>query len=196
MPLPISIDCFGRRRSVYNQAMVIEWKLRPAQAVDLDDLHVLACKPPVYRYLFDGAPPSREFIAGRIAQGVASATGTGLGMWLLHSDTQPCAGAVQLQLEQSPRSAELTYLLDPAHWGHGLALRMAWTAITLAYQSGRIDTVIAGADAPNAASFRLMHRLGMRFHRHVHYPLGAGMEYTLHRDDPGPMPRPELLPLV
>jgi hypothetical protein len=38
-------------------------------------------------------------------------------------------------------------------------------------------------------------RLGMRFHKDVQYPLGAGVEYVIHRDDVGPLPKPVLISL-
>jgi len=38
-----------------------------------------------------------------------------------------------------------------------------------------------------------MRRLGMRFYRAVHYPLGKGFEYALTRADPAPKPQPALL---
>jgi|SRR5580693_1701783 RimJ/RimL family protein N-acetyltransferase len=91
---------------------------------------------------------------------------------------------------------------EPIHWyidtfpmGQGLALRMAWTVITHAFLSSQIDSVIAGTDLPNTASLAVMRRLGMRFHKDVHYPLGAGVEYVLLRDDVGPLPKPALIPL-
>jgi len=40
------------------------WRLRLATFDDIDGLHSLASIPLVYRYLFDGAAPDREFIAG------------------------------------------------------------------------------------------------------------------------------------
>ena len=72
---------------------------------------------------------------------------------------------------------------------------MAWTAISHAFLSSQIDSVIAGTDLPNTASLALMRRLGMRFHKDVRYPLGAGVEYVLHRNDSGPIPKPVLLSL-
>ena len=177
-------------------AMDAGWRLRLATAKDLDGLHALGCKPQVYRYLFDAAPPSRQFIADRIAQSIVDQNRTGLGMWLLLQDGSAlCAGCVELRSYPAPRCAELTYLLDPVHWGRGLGMRMAWTAITQAFMSAQIDTVIAGADRPNAASFAVMRRLGMRFHKAVRYPLGDGAEYVLHREDTGPKPPPALIPL-
>jgi RimJ/RimL family protein N-acetyltransferase len=175
------------------------WRLRRADLNDIGGLHALAANPLVYRYLFDGVPPDKEFIAHRIAESVANAGGTGLGMWFLEHVSARYAGCVELRPYPSSRSAELTYLLEPRNWGQGqgqgLALRMAWTAITHTFLSSQIDSVIAGADLANAASLAVMRRLGMRFHKDVQYPLGAGVEYVLHRDDTGPLPKPVLISL-
>jgi ribosomal-protein-alanine N-acetyltransferase len=162
-----------------------DWQLRRVTLEDIVGLHLLACKPLVYQYLFDGTPPSREFIADRVARAIANADNAGLGMWVLESHSTPYAGCVELRPHTEPRSAEITWLLDPGFWGRGLAVRMAWTVIEQAFGSPDIDAIIAGHDLPNAASRAVMLRLGMRFHRDVQYPLGAGAEYILHRDDIG-----------
>ena len=107
-------------------------------------------------------------------------------MWFLEDDSTRYAGCVEVRPYPSSKSTELTYLLDPLVWGQGLAVRMAWTAITLSFSSSEIDSVIAGADLDNAASFAVMRRLGMRFRKNVQYPLGAGMEYELDRNEAGP----------
>jgi [ribosomal protein S5]-alanine N-acetyltransferase len=141
------------------------WRLRPADLNDIDGLHVLESIPLVYRYLFDGVPPDKEFRMRRVAESVANAGETGLGMWFLENISTRYAGCVELRPYPSSRSAELIYLLDPRYWGQGLALRMAWTAITHAFSSSQIDFVIAGADLRNTASIAVMRRLGMRFHK-------------------------------
>ena len=171
------------------------WRLRAAELNDIDGLHALAASPLVYRYLFDGVPPDKEYITRRVAQSVANAGETGLGMWFLEDVSTRYAGCVELRPYPSSRSAELTYLLDPRNWGQGLALRMAWTAITHTFLSSQIDSVIAGADLANVASLTLMLRLGMRFRKDIQHPLGPGMEYVLHRDDVGPLPKPVLISL-
>ena len=172
-----------------------DWRLRLATLDDFDGLHSLASIPLVYRYLFDGSPPDREFIAGRVAQSLTSAADTGVGMWLLENSSARYAGCVQLRPDLPARSAELTYMLDPEYWGQGLAARMSWTAVTQAFLSPRIDSVVAGADLPNTASFAVMKRLGMQFRRNVRYPLGCGVEYVIHRNDAGPTPLPTLIHL-
>jgi RimJ/RimL family protein N-acetyltransferase len=169
------------------------WRLRAAHLSDTDGLYALASMPLVYRYLFDGAPPYKQFIRGRVAESVANAGETGLGMWFLEDVSTRYAGCVELRPYPAARSAEVIYLLDPRFWGRGLALRMAWSAITHAFSSSPIHTIIAGADGGNAASIAVMRRLGMRFHKDVLYPLGAGVEYVLHWNDKGPVPKPPLL---
>jgi ribosomal-protein-alanine N-acetyltransferase len=150
------------------------WRLRAADLNDIDGLHALASFPLVYRYLFDGVPPDKEFITRRVAESVANAGETGLGMWFLEDASVKYAGCVELRPYPFFRSAELIYLLDPSYWGQGLALRMAWAAITYAFLSSQIDSVIAGADLANMASISVMRHLGMGFHKDVRYPLGAG----------------------
>ena len=127
---------------------------------------------------FDAAPPDKEYITRLVAQSVADTGEPGLGMWFLENDSTLYAGFVELRPYPCSRSAELIYLLDPRYWGQGLALRMAWTAITHAFSSSQIDSVIAGTDLPNTASIAVMRRLGMRFHKDVQHPLGAGVEYA------------------
>ena len=59
------------------------WRLRAANLNDIDGLHALAASPLVYRYLFDGALPDKEYITRLLTQSVANAGETGLGMWFL-----------------------------------------------------------------------------------------------------------------
>jgi [ribosomal protein S5]-alanine N-acetyltransferase len=173
-----------------------DWRLRAADLSDTDGLYILCTIPLVYRYLFDGAPPEKEFIRGRVVESVASAGDSCLGMWFLENAFTRYAGCVELRPYPDARSAEVLYSLDPRFWGQGLATRMAWAVITHAFFSSEVDFVIAGADGANVASFAVMRRLGMRFHKDVLYPLGAGAEYVLHRDDQGPTPRPPLIGIV
>ncbi len=116
-------------------------------------------------------------------------------MWVLDGLSAGCVGCAELRPYPLADAAEVTYLLDPSHWGQGLAARMVWTVIARAFHASRIDTVVAGADVANAASLALMRRLGMRFHREVRYPLGAGFEYVLRRRDSCPMPALAPLPI-
>ena len=170
-------------------------RLRPGDLNDIDGYHTLAGNPLIYQYLFNGVPPDKEYITRLLTQSVANAEETGFGMWFLDDVSTRYAGCVELPPYPFGRSAELIYLLDPRYWGQGLALRTAWAAITHAFLSLQIASVIAGTDLPNTASLAVMRRLGPRFHKDVHYPLGDGVEYVIRRDDIGPLPKPALIPI-
>jgi len=90
------------------------WRLRLATLDDIDGLHSLASIPLVYRYLFDGAAPEREFIAGRIAQSLTSAADTGVGMWLLGNSSARYAGCVELRpdLPPDPQNSPICWTLN------------------------------------------------------------------------------------
>lgn len=173
-----------------------DWQLRAAATEDLKDLLALTAKPEVYRFMFDGTAPARALLAERLDLFIANEAASGLGLWMLEQPGRAAGGAVWLEPNLAAREAEVSYLLDPALWGRGLAGRMAWTAVTRAFESPAIDCVFAGADAPNTASIAVLQRLGMRFRRDVTYPLGPGVEYELTRGDAGPQPPPDPLPLV
>lgn len=172
--------------------------LRRIGAADVDALFALLCDPAVFEFLVDGHEPPREGVVAWVEKSDADFAAAGLGIWLLEeSDARRAEpiGCVRLDLAAADRSAELTYLLAPSAWGRGLATRMAATAIDVAFDSGAVDRVWAGADGPNARSIAVMRRLGMRFWRDVVYPLGPGVEYALPIDAPRPSTRFPTIPL-
>jgi RimJ/RimL family protein N-acetyltransferase len=166
--------------------------LRRGTPADIDALHALACEPAVYRYLADNRPPDRAVVEPWLDVPPEDRA-AGLGTWLLLGPSGVLDGAVLLQRDAAPRTAELVYLLHPRAWGQGLATRMSWTVMARAFAVARVDAVIAGADVPNVASIAVMRRIGMTFLRDVVYPLGAGVQYRRARDDPPPTPVPDEL---
>lgn len=96
--------------------------------------------------------------------------------------------------EVAPYPAGLNDCVSGLKWVYANAEKLSIDT-SLAKRSAKVPRM-AGADRPNSASFGVMRHLGMHFHRKVQYPLGAGAEYRLQRDDPGPIPRPTLMPLV
>ena len=165
------------------------WVLERARDDDADALYALLCLPPVYRYLADGAPPPRAALDAWLARSHRDFASAGLGLWLLRDAASRLSGCVRLEL-QAPRSAEVTWVLDPRCWGQGLATRMGWTATELAFAGPHVDRIVAGTDDPNAASLAVMRRLGMRFLRHTVNPAFPGQEWVRERCDPSPDPLP------
>ncbi|MDQ3336347.1 MAG: GNAT family N-acetyltransferase [Myxococcota bacterium] len=68
--------------------------------------------------------------------------------------------------ETEPRMAMLWYAIDPAHQGHGYATEAAHAVLRFAFEELELHRVWADADPRNAASVRVMERLGMRREAH------------------------------
>ncbi|GAA1838012.1 GNAT family N-acetyltransferase [Agromyces salentinus] len=62
--------------------------------------------------------------------------------------------------------ATLGYLIDPAHAGRGYATDIARALLGLAFTELGLHRVTAGCFADNAASWRVMERVGMRREQH------------------------------
>lgn len=142
--------------------------LPPFTLADLDFLHALWLDPPVRRYLWDDQIISREQAREVIEASLASFATDAYGFWLLQlkeshrpvgfcglrrfSDAQIAAGQV-----------EILYGVTPDEWGKGLAVEAARAVLHFGFEQAQLERIYAGADPPNAASFRVMEKLGMRF---------------------------------
>ncbi|WP_448614075.1 GNAT family N-acetyltransferase [Modestobacter sp. URMC 112] len=56
----------------------------------------------------------------------------------------------------------LGYWFDPAHWGRGLGREAAAAVVDFAFSRLALDHLVAGHDADNDASGRILHGLGFR----------------------------------
>jgi RimJ/RimL family protein N-acetyltransferase len=78
---------------------------------------------------------------------------------------------------------ELLYAIRPAHGGRGLATEAAGAVVRFGFEKAGLPEILAGADPPNAASFRVMARLGMSFLREVTIAGRPGRYYRLARGE-------------
>jgi [ribosomal protein S5]-alanine N-acetyltransferase len=170
------------------------WPLRRVADVDMNALYDVMCIPEVYHYLADNEVPPRSALEHWITCSHHDFKESGIALWVLENREGRLAGCVRLKGDPTDRSAELTYVLHPQFWELGLATRMSWSVMQIAFAQGNIEQIIAGADDPNTASFAVMQRLRMTFWRHVEYPAGPGREYIFRKTDPAPLLAPELIP--
>lgn len=159
-------------------------RLRPVSADDLDELHVLWADPEVRRYLMDGRTVDRGWSAGTVRRCVEEFEAAGLGMWLVsRRRLGDIVGFCGLRDDAPNDEVGLIYGIAPAFWGQGLASEAA--RALLGYGFGELDLprIVAGADAPNAASLRVLDKLGMRYERSRPGAFGKIHWYGLARED-------------
>jgi RimJ/RimL family protein N-acetyltransferase len=101
----------------------------------------------------------------RYARLEARASADGRERWLNWAirlrDGGALAGYVQATVLPDGR-AWIAFVLGTAYQGHGLALEATTAMVDELRVAWGVRTVLAGADADNAASIRLMQRLGLR----------------------------------
>jgi len=158
--------------------------LLPFALTDLDYLHALWIEPEVRRYLWDDELIPRELAEEVIASSIASFAQHGFGFWkVVRRDSGRPAGFCGLRHFENEvvgaSEVEILYGLTAAEWGQGLALEAARTVLHHAFADRSLARVYAGADAPNAASFRVMERLGMRFDHQVQLQAQPTIYYVL-----------------
>ncbi|HSB61274.1 MAG TPA: GNAT family N-acetyltransferase [Vicinamibacteria bacterium] len=160
--------------------------LRPLSDGDEEALFSQWNDHEVRRWLFDGEPVSREAVRAQIARSRTSFARDGFGLFTLAPRERPArlVGFAGLRRLGGEGEVELLYALLPAEWGRGLATEAAAAVLRVAFEQAGLAEVLAGADRENAASFRVMARLGMTFARDVSIDGRPLRYYRIARPEP------------
>ena len=141
-------------------------RLRPFGAGDVDAIHALWTDPGVRRFLWDDRVIGRERAAHEVASALRDEAEGGFGLWTLHlREVDGVIGFCGFRRMHEADELELLYGLLPEHWGQGLAVEASRAALEQLFAACSAQRVYALANPPNAQSFRVMEKLGMRFDR-------------------------------
>lgn len=138
--------------------------LRPISNDDLAATHRVFDDPAVRRYLWDDRPVSLEATASVVQASARDFSERGVGLFGVRlRGAEELVGLCGLRWEDGIGDMEIIYCLLPELWGRGLATEAAEACLRFAFEEARLERVMAGADEPNAASLRIIEKLGMRF---------------------------------
>jgi RimJ/RimL family protein N-acetyltransferase len=145
--------------------------LRPVRDGDIERLIDIRNRPDVYRWLMKTEVDRVAFAAAWLKSvddphdhsAVAELDGIVIGTGSL----EVFDGMGQDNAEQTQRSEGLLgYILDPVYSGQGFATEIATAMLSLAFDELGLRRVTAGCFADNAASWRVMEKIGMRREQH------------------------------
>lgn len=144
--------------------------LRPYTPDDLAAVHELFGREDVCRYLrwepmdLDAA---RDLLGRRVKQTQIEKQGDGILLAVVETSTGRMIGELMLQLtDAESRQGEIGWSLHPDAQGHGFATEAAQELLRLGFEELGLHRIEAESDARNAASIRVMERLGMRREAH------------------------------
>ena len=136
--------------------------IRAHTAEDLDDLLVFHSDAEVTRYI-PWPVRTREQTVEALAKKLVSASAPAPGHWLdlaiEERATGTVIGGVVLKREEGT-AAEIGYVLRRDRWGQGLATEAVVAFMEEARVRFGVTRFTAVVEAPNAASIRLLERLG------------------------------------
>jgi RimJ/RimL family protein N-acetyltransferase len=174
--------------------------LRRFQRADLTTLVTYRSDPAVARYQGWDAPyPAAE--GARLIDEMMHRHPDTPGEWFQFAvalrSSRELVGDVGARVDaDDPRQAEIGFTLAPAHHGHGYATEAARAVLDYLLGERAKHRVTACCDARNAASARVLERIGMRREGHLRESTWAKDEWTddllyavLDREWAGPVAR-------
>lgn len=137
---------------------------------DADTCYTWMSDPEVARYEY-WEPYSLEALRDEMRE-VALVSPGSMGVWNLHGvilkETGTLIGCVLIRMNDAVnRQAEIGFHFHPARWGKGYAGEAAAALIRYGFETMRAHRIFGVADVRNAASIRVMTKLGMRGEAHL-----------------------------
>jgi ribosomal-protein-alanine N-acetyltransferase len=149
-------------------------RLEPWETGDWQGLHAIASDGEVMRYISGGTPwnelQTQEFVARQIRHFAER----GYCLWKLSVKSDEVGerdvdGLCGIQPLAETNEIEVGWWLARPYWGQGIATEAARAAACDAFDRARLPRLVAIARKENAASLRIMEKLGMKYERdHVH----------------------------
>jgi RimJ/RimL family protein N-acetyltransferase len=144
--------------------------LRPFTAEDFDALYAIQSRDDVARWLYWG-PLSEDEVRASLERKIGATTlvkeGDRLSLAVvLKSSSELIGEGSVFLLSAEHRQGEIGFVFHPDHHGHGYATETARLLLQLAFEEFGLHRVIGRLEPRNAASARLLERLGMRREAH------------------------------
>jgi [ribosomal protein S5]-alanine N-acetyltransferase len=122
-----------------------------------------------------GGPFTTEEVGARLSREINMLLASKVQYWpvflLQNGELAGCAGLRPYGDDE--HVLELGFHFRPEYWGQGLAQEAARAVIAYAFETLAVRSLFAGHHPENAASERLLRKLGFRFtHREIYPPTG------------------------
>lgn len=139
--------------------------LRKFTMDDLEDVASIFSNPRVMKYLgLNGQPVSRDETREILKSMIRLWQTRGYGrMAVVSKKNNKLIGIAGLRYYEG--DAELFYLLDEPYWGKGLATEIGQAVLEYGFETFDFSRIIAVTRPANAASSRVLEKLGLRFEK-------------------------------
>jgi RimJ/RimL family protein N-acetyltransferase len=144
--------------------------LRPFVPEDFEIVHAMQSDAEVVRFLYNeprSSDETRALLDRKIAGSAWAAEGDWLSAAVVERASGTTVGDVSLNwVSERDRTAEIGFIFDPRHQGRGYATEAAHAMLEWSFETVGLHRVIGRLEARNAASARVLEKLGMRLEAH------------------------------
>jgi [ribosomal protein S5]-alanine N-acetyltransferase len=144
--------------------------LREFRASDHDAAHAFASDTEVTRYT-DWGPNSRQDTTAfltEVVRGSRSRPRRRFGLAVVNREAEILIGSIELRITSaSHQRGEIGYVLNRSWWGRGYASEAATTLLHFGFDELGLHKITAACDPGNAASARVLTKIGMQREGHL-----------------------------
>jgi RimJ/RimL family protein N-acetyltransferase len=150
---------------------------------DAEPLHELWGDAEAMQFIPGGAKATVDETRDRL-ETLRGRAGDGWGFWAVEElqSSRPVGGVGLFPLSWEGPDIELAYHVVPSAWNRGYASEAAAALLAAAWEAG-LDHVVAVAMPGNAASRRVMEKLGMSFEGSTRYREFDVVRYSIARPE-------------
>jgi RimJ/RimL family protein N-acetyltransferase len=146
-------------------------RLRPYRPADFDALYDIQSRPDVTRFIYWGAR-DRAAVQASLEQKIAATRLTAPGDNLTYAVDLRATGSligdvILIWTSAEHRQGEIGFLFHPDHHGQGYATEAARPLLRLGFEELGLHRIVGRLDGRNAASARVLEKLGMRREAHL-----------------------------
>ena len=156
--------------------------LRRLTDADVENLFVLDSDPAVMRFINGGKPTPREVIETETLPRLLGfyGRGDGYGLWAaIEKSTGEFIGWFSLRSDEGDlMRVELGYRLRQSAWGNGYATEGSQALVDKGFSELGAERIFATTMTVNAASLRVMEKVGLKYIRTFHESWSETIEGT------------------
>ena len=155
--------------------------LRALTVEDAEAFYSLNGDPEVMR--LTGEPPLESLDEARAAlASYPDFDRVGYGRWgCVHHEDQRVIGFCGLKYLDDLDAVDVGYRFLPEYWGRGLATEACLASVTFGFEVLKLDRIIGIVLPDNAASIRVLEKVGMRSEGEFTYDGYAALRYSIHK---------------
>ena len=154
--------------------------LREFDQDDVESFYLLGSDPAILRFTGDAGLTSlghaREVLRSRP---LADYRKYGFGRWAcVYKDSGEVIGFAGLKFLEDLHEVDIGYRLLPAYWGAGLATEAGRAVLDYGFVHLHLEEIIGLVDPANAASVRVLEKLGLMVDRIMEYQGASVAKYV------------------